>query len=112
MGYRAENPVLYKRNVPPNAAKKLLYIFPLGVLVGGAGVVEDGLVLRKGTDVAFFDVDHGADERDAAPRHMRNGREGGQPPLVEHGEEERLDEVVRVVAERQLIAAHLYGGIV
>jgi len=95
-----------------NIGKQPFYILALGMLVGRAGVVQDGLILCKGCDICLVYIDHGADEGHFRPVHIGYGCKGGEPALKKHGEEKRFDKVVGMVAEGKLVAAHFNGYIV
>ena len=77
VSYRAEDVFLDFFVVLFQSFQKILYILPFGVLVGGAGVVDNRFVFRK-TDYFFFgNINHRADNRQAYSFEFRYGRESG-----------------------------------
>ena len=94
-----------KRNVLFDVVDQLFHVFPLGLPVGRTAALADREVFRVGGDVPFFQVDHGADKGELRAVQIDLRCAGGKPPLVEQGEKHRLDKVVRMVAQGDLVAA-------
>ena len=97
--------VARERYVIFDAVDRLLDVFPPGVFVRGAAALADREIFRVGGDVPFFQVDHGADKGELCAVQIDLRRAGGKPPLVEQGEKHRLDKVVRMVSQGDLVAA-------
>ena len=62
--------------------QKIFNILSFGVLVGRAGVVNDGFILCERRDFFFADVNHRADDRKPLSVEFRHGGEGGKPAFV------------------------------
>lgn len=65
--------------------EQLLHLAPLRPLADGALAGDPGIavLLGKGDDLPFGDVDEGADDGDAVVGHGEFGEGGGKLPLVE-----------------------------
>ena len=118
----AEDAVFDIGIVALQAAKQDLDLLPLGTT---AAVVAHGAVLSKaagaldefqiivalpGQDIFFPDAVHGADQGHAGEAGaVELGRHGLHLGAVEHAHHGRLNDIVEVVAQRNLIASQLLG---
>ena len=118
----AEDAVFDIGIVALQAAKQDLDLLPLGTT---AAVVAHGAVLGKaagtldefqiivalpGQDIFFPDAVHGADQGHAGEAGaVELGRHGLHLGAVEHAHYGRLNDIVEVVAQRDLIASQLLG---
>lgn len=71
----------------------------------GLGHRLDARVPDKGTDFFFLRVQQRADEGDPLAVEVRHGRKAAQTSLVEQIQQQRLDRIVEMMAERDLPAA-------
>ena len=118
----AEDAVFNVGVVALEAAEQDLDLLPLGT---AAAVVAHGAVLSKaagtldefqiivalpGQDIFFPDAVHGADQGHAGKAGaVELGRHGLHLGAVEHAHHGRLNNIVEVVAQRDLIASQLLG---
>ena len=118
----AENAVFDVGVVALEAAEQELGLLPLGT---AAAIVAHGAVLGEaagaldefqvvvplpGQNVLLADAVHRADEGHAGKAGaVELGRHGLQLGAVEHAHDGRLDDIVEVVAQRDLVAAELLG---
>ena len=118
----AENAVFDVGVVAFEAAEQELGLLPLGT---AAAIVAHGAVLGEaagaldefqvvvplpGQNVLLADAVHRADEGHAGKAGaVKLGRHGLQLGAVEHAHNGRLDDIVEVVAQRDLVAAKLLG---
>ena len=82
VSYRAENVFFDFFVVLFQSFQKIFNILSFGVLVGRAGVVNDGFILCERRDFFFADVNHRADNRKPLSVEFRHGGESGKPALV------------------------------
>ena len=84
------------------------------MLVGGTDVVDDGQLVffRKMRDGLFAYVEHGPDLRDAGAAEIRYGLKAADAALVKKAHEKRFDGIVKVMAQRDLVAAQFQQHIV
>ncbi len=89
-------------------------LLPLGMLVGGTDVVDDGqfIFLGKMRDSLFSDIEHGADLRDAGAAEIRYGLKAADAALVEKAHEKCFNGIVKMVTERDLVAAQFQQHVV
>ena len=88
---------------------QLLDLLPLGMVVGGTFVMDNGqpLLLGKGADVLFLQIEHGADLGHIRAIQMRHGLEAADSRLEQKAHEECLHCVVIVVAQGDFVNALL-----
>ena len=93
---------------------QFLDLLPLGMLVGGTDVVDDGqfIFLGKMRDSLFSDIEHGADLRDAGAAEIRYGLKAADAALVEKAHEKCFNGIVKMVTERDLVAAQFQQHVV
>lgn len=94
---------------------KLVDLLALGVLVLRTKACDEGevgIVVYKITNVLFGRIDERTDHGDVLAAEVGDGREGAYAALVHQIQHKCVDDVVVVMAERQLVAVRLNAGIV
>lgn len=90
---------------------ELFHIFTLRVLIGGAGIEDDGEIVttRNASDILFVRVQKRADHRGFGAAQIGRRREGGKPAFVTEREQKSFENVVRMMTERHFVRSFAMG---
>src|SRR5690625_1184017 len=107
-----ENGFQPSRMLPVPALQHFLDDLPLQVVLGTAQVAgNDGKLLQDGVagQICFTAIGHGTDHNVALVATQQLRRHGLELAAIEHVEKQGFDNVVAMVAERNLGGADLFG---
>ena len=112
--HRAENSLPQTRHGLFQIFEELLDLLPLGIAVGRAGVVHDRqlMALCERADEILRHIKQRTDERDVGAVEVGHGLEARDAALIEQREHIRLDHIIEMVAEGDLVAACGLRGLV
>ena len=107
---RAQDALLGGGDVAAKFLYQTFHELAFSGVVGRAGVLDDGepQAVHSAFDVAFLNVDKGADERYAALVHIRRGGEAGESAFVKQGHERGFRHIVRIVSEGEFASSQPY----
>ena len=94
-------------NVRAKVFDELFHIFALRVLIGGAGVKDDGKLVsfRDAADILFVGVKKGTNNGGLGAAEIGSRGEGRKPAFIGQREQEGFEDVVRVMPESDFVRA-------